>query len=134
VAPLLRVDREAYLRLVVRLAVDFLFRVAAAFLAPAERLADFLFRVAAAFLAAVDRLVDFRAVERLLGDFLFRVAAAFLAAVDRLADFLFRVAAAFLAAVDLLVDEVFLLRVAAICHLLSKVRTPCASGVVALAR
>jgi hypothetical protein len=96
-------------------------------LAAAERAADFLFRVAAAFLAAVDRLVDFRAVVRLPVVFLFRVAAAFLAAVDRLADFLFRVAAAFLAAV-------FLLRVAAMCHLLSKVRTPCASGVVALAR
>jgi hypothetical protein len=109
---------------VVRRAVDF-FRLAAAFLAAVDRLADFLFRVAAAFLAAVDRLVDFRAVD--LPVFLFRVAAAFLAAVDRLADFLFRVAAAFLPAV-------FLLRVAAICHLLSKVRTPCASGVVALAR
>ena len=102
------------------------FRLAAAFLAAADRLAVFLFRVAAAFLAAVDLLVDFRAVD-LPVVFLFRVAAAFLAAVDRLADFLFRVAAAFLAAV-------FLLRVAAICHLLSKVRTPCASGVVALAR
>jgi hypothetical protein len=110
---------------VVRRAVDF-FRLAAAFLAAVDRLADFRFRVAAAFLAAVDRFVDFRAVD-LPVDFLFRVAAAFLAAVDRLADFRFRVAAAFLAAV-------FLLRVAAICHLLSKVRTPCASGVVALAR
>jgi hypothetical protein len=109
---------------VVRRAVDF-FRLAAPFLAAADRLADFLFRVAAAFRAAVDRLVDFRAVD--LPVFLFRVAAAFLAAVDLLADFLFRVAAAFLAAV-------FLLRVAAMCHLLSKVRTPCASGVVALAR
>jgi hypothetical protein len=98
-------------------------RLRAAFLAAVDRFADLRLRVAAAFLAPVDRLVvDLRAV-----DFLLRVAAAFLAALDRAADFLLRVAAAFLAAV-------FLLRVAAICHLLSKVRTPCASGVVALAR
>jgi hypothetical protein len=130
-----------YLRLaVVRLTVDFLrpavvrglrsvdrLRVAAAFLAAVDRFADLRLRVAAAFFAAADRVVDFLAVDFLAVVLRLRVAAAFLPAVDRFADLRLRVAAAFFAAVDLL-------RVAAICHLLSPLRTPCASGVVARVR
>lgn len=123
-------DSASYLRL-----VDFLLRVAAAFLAAVERFADFLLRVAAAFFAAVDRLraVDFRPPVA----FLRRVAAAFRPAAARLGDFRLRAAVLFLA-VDrfavLLLRAVDLLRVAAMVHLLSNVRTPYASGVAAPVR
>jgi len=132
---------DGYLRLaVVRLAVDFL----RAAVLRGRRAA--LVRFRAVLLLRVERLavlrlavLRFLAVDFLAVDFLRRVAAPFRAAVERLADFRLRVAAPFLAAADLFADEVFLravdlLRVAAICHLLSKVRTPCASGVAAPAR
>jgi hypothetical protein len=77
----------------------------------------FRFRVAAAFLAARDRTADLR----------LRVAAAFLAPVERFRDVVF------LRAVDFLRDADFL-RVVAMCHLPPTLRTPCASGVAALAR
>jgi hypothetical protein len=136
---------EGYLRLaVVRLVVDFLrpavvrgLRAAddrfAVLLRAVDRFAV-LFLPPVFFRAAEERLaVDFLAV-----DFLLRVAAAFLPALDRAAVFFLRVAAPFRAAADLFVEEVFrpvdFLRVAAICHLLSPLRTPCASGVVARVR
>jgi hypothetical protein len=85
------------------------------------------------------RAVDFRAVP-----FRFRVAAALRPARDLAALFRFRVAAAFLAAVERFRDDVFraedlrvvrfravdFFRAVAMSHLLSTLRTPCASGVV----
>jgi hypothetical protein len=124
---------------VVRLEVDFL----RAAVLRGRRAA--LVRFRAVLLLRVERLavlrlavLRFLALDFLAVDFLRRVAAPFRAAVERLADFRLRVAAPFLAAVDrfavLLFRAVDLLRVAAMCHLLSKVRTPCASGVAAPVR
>ena len=120
-----------------RLAVDFLavdffaagLRAAEVFFRPVVflrvvlRVPDDRFRVAAAFFPARDLTVALR----------FRVAAAFFVAADRFLEVVvFRVVIFFLADVFFAAD--FFLRAGGILHLLSSVRTPCASGVVSPAR
>jgi cytochrome c biogenesis protein CcdA len=107
------------------------------------RAVDFLLFVRFRAPVVLLRAVDFRAVP-----FRFRVAAALRPARDLAALFRFRVAAAFLAAVERFRDDVFraedlrvvrlrdvdFFRAVAMGHLLSTLRTPCASGVVVPAR
>ena len=113
------------------LAVDFFaagLRAAEVFFRPVVflrvvlRVPDDRFRVAAAFFPARDLTVALR----------FRVAAAFFAAADRFLEVVFRVVVFFL--VDVFFAADFFLRAGGILHLLSSVRTPCASGVVSPAR